>query len=63
MSLSLQHVCLACADREIPKLIQNLQQDLRKIKEELDRLGVNHVSLFPDLDGLSRHLNWQFGIF
>jgi hypothetical protein len=35
MSLSLQHVCLSCADREIPKLIQNLQQDLRKIKEEL----------------------------
>jgi hypothetical protein len=35
MSLSLQHFCLGCADREIPKLIQNLQQDLRKIKEEL----------------------------
>ena len=35
MSLSLQHVCLGCADREIPKLIQNLQQDLRRIKEEL----------------------------
>jgi hypothetical protein len=35
MSLSLQQVCLGCADREIPKLIQNLQQDLKKIKEEL----------------------------
>jgi hypothetical protein len=35
MSLSLQHICLGCANREIPKLIQNLQQDLRKIKEEL----------------------------
>jgi hypothetical protein len=35
MSLSLQQVCLGCADREIPKLIQNLQQDLKKIREEL----------------------------
>ena len=35
MSLSLQQVCLGCADREIPRIIQNLQQDLRKIKEEL----------------------------
>ena len=35
MSLSLQHMCLTCAEREIPKIIQNLQQDLRKIREEI----------------------------
>jgi hypothetical protein len=35
MSLSLQHMCLTCAEREIPKMIQNLQQDLRKIREEI----------------------------
>jgi hypothetical protein len=25
----------------------------------LDRLGVNSATLFPDLDGLTRHLNWE----
>lgn len=29
------------------------------IFSELDRLGVNHLSLFPDLDGLCRKLNMQ----
>jgi hypothetical protein len=29
-----------------------------QIKEELYRLGTNYVSLFPDLDGLCRKLNW-----
>lgn len=22
--------------------------------------GVNHLSMFPDLDGLGRHLNWRY---
>lgn len=26
----------------------------------LDICGVNQVALFPDLDGLSRHINWQY---
>ncbi|HVS50721.1 MAG TPA: FRG domain-containing protein [Opitutaceae bacterium] len=26
--------------------------------EQLDQLGVNHLSLFPDLEGVCRHLNW-----
>ncbi|AIY41981.1 hypothetical protein LT85_2823 [Collimonas arenae] len=26
----------------------------------LDRLGVNAKTIFPDFDGLCRHLNWQF---
>jgi hypothetical protein len=29
------------------------------IRRELDMLGVNEATLFPDLDGLSRHLNWS----
>lgn len=29
-----------------------------EIMRELDFLGVNYTSLFPDLDGLSKHLNW-----
>jgi hypothetical protein len=28
------------------------------IRHDLDRLGVNEATLFPGLDGLSRHLNW-----
>jgi hypothetical protein len=30
-----------------------------RIRFDLDRLGVNDATLFPDLDGLSRHLNWS----
>ena len=26
---------------------------------DLDSLGINEASLFPDLDGLSRHMNWK----
>jgi hypothetical protein len=29
-------------------------------KRELDKLGVNYFSLFPDLDGLSRKIIWEF---
>jgi hypothetical protein len=30
------------------------------LREELNRLGVNEVALFPDLDGLSKHLDWRY---
>lgn len=29
-----------------------------RLRTELDRLGINHEMLFPDLEGFSRHLNW-----
>jgi hypothetical protein len=29
------------------------------LRETLDIYGINEVSLFPDLDGLSRHVNWE----
>ena len=32
----------------------------KEIKEELSNLGINRVSLFPDLDGLSNYLNESF---
>lgn len=32
----------------------------REIATQLSHYGVNRMSLFPDLDGLSRHINWSF---
>jgi len=32
--LSLQQVCMECAEKEIPKTIESLQKDLEKIKRE-----------------------------
>lgn len=31
-----------------------------QIKNELDRLGTNYASLFPELDGLCKYLKWSF---
>ena len=31
-----------------------------KIKHELATLGVHQASLFPDVNGIARHLGWQF---
>ena len=28
------------------------------LRASLDRLGINFASMFPDMDGLTRHLNW-----
>jgi hypothetical protein len=32
--LSLQQICLKCAEKEIPKTIELLQKDLEKIRQE-----------------------------
>ena len=32
--LSLQQMCLACAEKEIPKTIESLQKDLEKIRSK-----------------------------
>ncbi|PWU80690.1 MAG: hypothetical protein DLM72_10925 [Candidatus Nitrosopolaris wilkensis] len=32
--LSLQQICLLCAENEIPKTLEILQKDLKKIKDE-----------------------------
>jgi hypothetical protein len=31
--LSLQQICLQCAEKEIPKTIESLQKDLEKIRQ------------------------------
>jgi predicted RNA-binding Zn-ribbon protein involved in translation (DUF1610 family) len=36
--LSMQQICLLCAKTEIPKTIELLQNDLKKIKEESNTL-------------------------
>jgi hypothetical protein len=32
--------------------------DRPRLRNELNRVGINYASLFPDLDGLSRHIRW-----
>ena len=32
------------------------------LRAALDRMGVNHASLFPDINGLTQHLNWRHGL-
>lgn len=31
-----------------------------KLRKQLSLSGINHSTLFPDLDGLSKHLKWRF---
>jgi hypothetical protein len=38
--LSLQQICLSCAEKQIPKTIETLWHDLRKIKEEQEEKKV-----------------------
>jgi hypothetical protein len=40
------------------KRIEIPAASFRNLRWELDRVGVNESTLFPGLDGLSRHLNW-----
>lgn len=30
----------------------------KQIKKALDKVGINNASLFPDLDGIARHIDW-----
>jgi len=33
------------------------------IRKELDMLGINHSTAFPDLDGLCKHLEWRYSFY
>lgn len=35
-------------------------RDFEILREELYACGVNHATMFPDLDGLCRHLSWRY---
>lgn len=43
----------------LEKIIIN-RQYRKQFTIELSHYGVNKLSLFPDLDGLSRHVNWSY---
>jgi hypothetical protein len=49
---------VALDSSSITKLVIPLEsrEDVRK---ELHRLGINHASVFPDLDGIARHIAWE----
>ncbi|TAJ11630.1 FRG domain-containing protein [Marinilabiliaceae bacterium JC017] len=55
----------ACLEKNMPqgdrleKIIIN-RQYRKQFTIELSHYGVNKLSLFPDLDGLSRHVNWSY---
>jgi len=34
-----------------------------KLQEELDGVGINNSTMFPDLDGFCKHLEWRFSNF
>lgn len=38
------------------------KQDKAAIERQLSDFGFNHRRLFPDLDGLSRHVNWETAV-
>lgn len=67
------HKFIATPKRFVP-LEKNIQQKhllhkvlipahaFSELRFELDRCGVNASSLFPDLDGLSLHLGWEYSL-
>lgn len=51
------------ASRESDELLVKLEIRLRdraRFRRELDRIGINRASMFPDLDGIARHLKWAY---
>jgi hypothetical protein len=40
-----------------------VNQSLESIRCELDDVGINHRTLFPDLQGLGSHLSWEWKSF
>jgi hypothetical protein len=51
---------LPSGDRVIKMVIDRGMKKALSIK--LSHYGVNRMSLFPDLDGLSAHINWSFNV-
>lgn len=47
-------------DSEFPESVIIPSKKKFYIKKELDKLGINNFSLFPDLDGLSKYLSWEY---
>jgi hypothetical protein len=45
-----------------PKLVKILvpSSAFRDIRYQLDRCGINAAVVYPDLDGLARHIEWLY---
>jgi hypothetical protein len=37
-------------------------KDFGRLRKQLDLCGVNHATMFPDLDGICRHLTWRYTV-
>jgi hypothetical protein len=37
-----------------------LHKDFANIRSELQTLGINNFTIYPDLDGFCQHLTWRF---
>lgn len=46
----------------IPRLVKLIipPDKFARIRFDLDRIGVNSATLFPDLDGLCAHIEWEY---
>jgi hypothetical protein len=49
-------------NRFINKITEFIIPQLKKkeIIDQLDTLGINYSSVFPDIEGISKHINWLF---
>jgi hypothetical protein len=43
--------------------LEILPKDFAPLRKDLNMFNVNHSSQFPDLDGLTRHLEWRYSWF
>jgi type I restriction enzyme M protein len=46
-------------EKDTTRRILVQKKDKRTFLEHLFRLGIHHAILFPDLDGISKHLSWR----
>jgi hypothetical protein len=45
------------SDEQLVKILIRLRHRAQ-FRRELDRMGINRASLFPDLDGIARQVKW-----